>query len=317
MEETVNMIDKPLVSIGMPVYNGERYIRKALDSLLAQDYENFELIISDNASTDKTLRICGEYAARDKRISIQVNSCNVGSPKNFRAVLNYAQGEYFMWAAVDDYWLSDFVSSLVEELNRHPEAGVAMCAVDRTWKDGTLFDTVRFSGRKNPNRKSFLGMALGLATSLKYNLFIYGLFRTRLIKSALPIPIVESGDRWFLSQFALTTKFRYIDSVLHIRMVHYEPYQDRYPDDEFGRKKMVSEKRWFYFQPVLVVYRILSHSKIVPWHRKIFIPIILGYLFCNRIVVGARRMARSFIVRFFPYNLQKRLIRIVRYRNNS
>jgi glycosyltransferase involved in cell wall biosynthesis len=306
------MIDKPLVSIGMPVYNGEQHVRRALDSLLAQDYENFELIISDNVSTDKTLQICREYAARDKRISIQVNSCNVGSPKNFRAVLNYAQGEYFMWAAVDDYWLPQFVGVLVKELNKYPEAGVAMCAVERTWEDRTLFDTVRFSGRKNPNCKSFLGMALGLATSLKYNLFMYGLFRTRLIKSALPIPIIESGDRWFLSQFALAARFRYVDSVLHTRMHHDKPYQDRYPADEFGRKRMASEKRWFYFQPVLVVYRILSHSKIVPRHRKIFIPIILGYLFCKRLVVGLRKMARSFIVRFFPYSLQKRLLRSVR-----
>lgn len=294
------------------MYNGEQYIRRALDSLLAQDYENFELIISDNASTDKTLQICREYAASDKRISIQVNSCNVGSPKNFRAVLNYAQGEYFMWAAVDDYWLPDFVNALVKELNENPEAGVAMCAVERTWEDGTSFDTIRFSGSRNPNRKSFLGMALGLATSLKYNLFIYGLFRTRLIKSALPIPIIESGDRWFLSQFALSGRFRYVDSVLHIRMHHDKSYQDRYPADEFGRKKMAYEKKWFYFQSVLVVYQILSHSKIVPRHRKNFIPIILGYLFCKRLGVGLRKMARSFIVRFFPYSLQKRLLRSVR-----
>lgn len=306
------MIDKPLVSIGMPVYNGEQYVRRALDSLLAQDYENFELIISDNASTDETLQICRDYAKRDNRIGIHKHSHNEGIQKNFQTVLELAQGEYFMWAAVDDYWLPDFVSALVKELNEHPEAGVAMCAVKRIWEDGTLFDTVRFSGTRNPNSKSFLEMTLGLATSLKYNLFIYGLFRTRLIKTALPAPIIESGDRWFLSQFALATRFRYVDSMLHVRMHHDKPYQDRYPADEFGRKRMVSKKRWFNFEPVLVVYQILSHSKIVPRHRKNFIPIILGYLFCKRLVVGPRKMARSFIVRFFPYSLQKRLLRSVK-----
>lgn len=312
------MIDKPLVSIGMPVYNGEQYIRRALNSLLAQDYENFELIISDNASTDDTLQICEEYALRDNRIRIHKHSHNVGIQKNFQTVLKLGKGEYFMWAAVDDYWLPDFVSALVEELNENPEAGVAMCAVDRIREDGTLFDTIRFSGSRNPNRKSFLGMTLALDTPVKYNLFIYGLFRTRLIKSALPIPIIVSGDRRFLSQFALAARFRYIDSMLHIRMHHDKPYQDRYPADEFGRKRMVfeNEKRWFYFEPVLVVYRIFSHSKIVPWHRKIFIPIILGYLFYKRLVGGLRKMAKSFIVRFFPYSLQRRLLRSVREVNN-
>ncbi len=306
------MIDKPLVSIGMPVYNGEKYIRKALNSLLSQNYNNFELIISDNASTDKTLLICEDYAARDNRISIHKHSHNVGIQKNFQTVLKLAQCEYFMWAAVDDYWLPQFISVLVGELNEHPEAGVAMCAVERIWMDGVLFDTVRFSGSKNPNAKSFLGMALGLATSLKYNLFVYGLFRTRLIKSALPPPLIESGDRWFLSQFALATRFRYVDSILHIRMHHDILYQDRYPLDEFGRNKIASEKKWFNFQPVLVVCRILLQSEIVLQHVKIFIPIILSYLFCKRLVIGVREMTRSFIVRFLPYSLQTRLLRSIR-----
>lgn len=317
MEKQQIMIDNPLVSIGMPVYNGEQYIRRAIDSLLAQDYENLELIISDNASTDGTLQICREYALRDNRIKIHEQAHNVGVQENFKAVLDFARGEYFMWAAVDDYWQPEFVSVLVKELNRLPEAGVAMCAVDRIWKDGTLFDTVRFSDSRNPNRKSFLGMTLGLASSLKYNLFMYGLFRTRLIKLALPTPTIESGDRWFLSQFALAARFCYVDSVMHTRMHHDKPYQDRYPADEFARNKKASEKRWFYFQPVIVVYRILSHSKIIPQHRKIFIPIVLGYLVCKRLAVGARRMARSFIVRFFPYSFQRRLLRNTSERNDS
>ena len=70
--------NKPLVSIGMPVYNSEQHIRQALDSVLAQDYEHFELIISDNASTDRTREVCLEYAARDKRIRYYQNERNMG-----------------------------------------------------------------------------------------------------------------------------------------------------------------------------------------------------------------------------------------------
>ena len=95
--------NNPLASIGMLVYNGERYIRHALDSLLAQDYENFELIISDNASTDRTQEICLEYAARDKRIQYYRNRTNMGVRWNVNRVFKLSSGEYFMWAAHDDY----------------------------------------------------------------------------------------------------------------------------------------------------------------------------------------------------------------------
>jgi glycosyltransferase involved in cell wall biosynthesis len=94
----------PKVSIGMPVYNGEPFISKALDSLLAQTFTDFELIISDNASTDSTEAICREYAARDTRIRYVRQSENKGATKNFQFVLDEAQGQYFMWAAADDMW---------------------------------------------------------------------------------------------------------------------------------------------------------------------------------------------------------------------
>jgi glycosyltransferase involved in cell wall biosynthesis len=308
------MNDYPLVSIGMPVYNGEPYIRKALDSLLAQSYEHFELIISDNASVDETMRICHEYAERDPRIRIHRQSHNMGIQKNFLTVLELAQGKYFMWAGVDDYWLPEFVKTLVDELESHPEAAVAMTAVDRVLKDGSLFDTINFLNAQNPNNKSRLGMALGLCSSLKYNLFIYGLFPTNLIKSAVPFPIVESGDRWFLIQFALASKFRYLDRVLHVRMQHHKPYQYRYPDDEFVRKKKLFEKRWFDFESVFEVYRILSRSKIIPRHRKLFIPIILVGLYRRGIGIGIKKIVKAFIVRFFPLPVQMRLLKGARMR---
>ena len=93
---------RPLVSIGVPVYNGERSIRRALDALRAQTYDNLELVISDNASTDSTSAICQEYAAKDRRIKYFRNPVNVGLYENFRRVVTLATGEYFMWAAADD-----------------------------------------------------------------------------------------------------------------------------------------------------------------------------------------------------------------------
>ncbi|MEW6694014.1 MAG: glycosyltransferase [Pseudomonadota bacterium] len=103
---------KPQVSIGMPVYNGAKFIREALDSLLAQTFTDFELIISDNASTDETEAICREYAAKDKRIHYIRQRENLGATANFKYVLDEAVGEYFMWAAADDVWDKNWLAVL-------------------------------------------------------------------------------------------------------------------------------------------------------------------------------------------------------------
>jgi len=93
----------------MPVHNGAVYLRDALDSLLAQSFRDFELIISDNASTDDTRYICQEYERKDSRIRYTRQKENMGAAKNFHFVLNEAKSEYFMWAAADDYWMPTFI----------------------------------------------------------------------------------------------------------------------------------------------------------------------------------------------------------------
>lgn len=109
-----------MVSIGMPVYNGARYIRDAINSLLIQSYEFFELIISDNASTDETEQICRELAAIDKRIKYYRQPLNQGAHSNFQFVLDHAVGSYFMWAAHDDTWCKNFISAGVHALSQYP-----------------------------------------------------------------------------------------------------------------------------------------------------------------------------------------------------
>jgi glycosyltransferase involved in cell wall biosynthesis len=94
----------------MPVYNGAKYIRDALDFLLAQTYPDLELIISDNASTDKTEEICRGYVARDARIRYVRRPENTGAAAYFQFVPDEAVGEYFMRAAHDDYWKPDFIA---------------------------------------------------------------------------------------------------------------------------------------------------------------------------------------------------------------
>jgi len=110
----------PTVSIGMPVYNCGRFIKKAIDSLLKQTFSDFELIISDNCSTDDTVEICEQFEKLDKRVKFFRQKENLGSILNFNFVLSQATGKYFMWAASDDWWGSEHVMRCVNILETDP-----------------------------------------------------------------------------------------------------------------------------------------------------------------------------------------------------
>ena len=107
---------EPLVSIGMPVYNGAATLREAMDSLRTQTHASLELIVSDNASTDDSLAIAEEAARRDPRIRVHRNPVNRGAAWNFRHVLELARGDYFLWASHDDRWLPRFVEANLDAL---------------------------------------------------------------------------------------------------------------------------------------------------------------------------------------------------------
>jgi len=116
---------QPRVSIGLPVYNGEQFIRETLDSLLAQTFEDFELIISDNASIDKTEEICRAYAAKDQRIRYYRNQQNLGASWNSNRVFELSSGEYFKWTAHDDLHAPDFLLKCIKVLDQDPS--VILC----------------------------------------------------------------------------------------------------------------------------------------------------------------------------------------------
>ncbi len=124
---------KPLVSIGMPVYNGAKHLREALESLRAQTYRDFEIFISDNASTDATPEICAEYAKKDSRIRYVRQKENIGAIRNFGFVKREACGTYFMWAAHDDRWDPKFIETCLGALEADPSRVLAM-------SDFTRFD---------------------------------------------------------------------------------------------------------------------------------------------------------------------------------
>jgi len=188
------------VSIGLPVYNGGEKLRRALDSLLAQTHTNFELIISDNASTDGiTKEITEEYARRDSRIRLTRQPVNQGILANFLWVCTQARGEYFMWAAHDDAWSSNYVAALAQRLDESPEAILSTpttCA-ERIGPNGT---TIQNMVPAAPNGDRWETLDLFLKENIC--VWIYGLYRTAWIQRAAPeltqYALLLGGDRLWL-----------------------------------------------------------------------------------------------------------------------
>ncbi len=118
----------PKVTIGLPVYNGEFSLRRAINSVLKQSFTDFELIISDNDSTDLTLKICEEYSNKDDRITFVKQNTNMGPLYNFYFTLEKARGTYFVWIAHDDYWHPDF---LLENVNVLDNQKNVVCSIGK------------------------------------------------------------------------------------------------------------------------------------------------------------------------------------------
>jgi len=170
------------VSVGMPVFNLERTVARAIESVLAQTYGNFELLVSDNASTDGTEAICRRYATRDSRIRYTRQQAAITGWDNFRFVLDAARAPYFMWLAADDYALPQLLEQAIATLESRPDV---VCAAPRV-------DFLDADGGRRPAPGSF-----ALLGSVRENLCrflrdpldnsrFYGLYRRDAVRRVLP-----------------------------------------------------------------------------------------------------------------------------------
>jgi glycosyltransferase involved in cell wall biosynthesis len=130
------------ISIGLPVYNGERFLRTKLDSILSQTYKNFELIISNNGSTDKTHEICNEYQLKDNRIKYFSHKKNNDAFWNYNFILNKATCDYFMWSSVDDVLLPTFIEKNLNILEKNKSCVACISKIEtyESENDNKLFN---------------------------------------------------------------------------------------------------------------------------------------------------------------------------------
>jgi|SRR5882724_2580923 len=209
---------KPRVSIGLPVYNGERFLKEALESILSQTFNDFELIISDNASTDATQEICMLYGASDQRIRYYRNAQNHGAAYNYRRVFELSTGEYFKWAAADDVCEPEYLACCVEALDADSTIAVA-------------HTKTRFiDEQRRPLDITDPGWDLRSADAaerLRYVMFsghwvniIFGLIRAKTLTRTRLVGSYPGGDYRVLGELALLGKFVELPHYFFLRRFH-------------------------------------------------------------------------------------------------
>jgi glycosyltransferase involved in cell wall biosynthesis len=212
------VINQPVISIGLPVYNGEQFIRQTLDSLLAQDCGNFELIISDNASIDGTAAICQEYQARDQRIRYCRNETNVGATRNFNRVFELSRGDFFMWAGAHDLWHPSFVSRCLSVLN---EDKSVVLAYSQTMLVNIEGEPTEIAPDKIDTRgMSPLERYRHLIWNLKWCNLIHGLIRSKALNNTNMFRDFFGPDHLLLAELSLEGAFAQIQEPLFYRRLN-------------------------------------------------------------------------------------------------
>ncbi len=228
----------PCVTIGMPVYNGGKFIDAAIQSILAQTHQNFTLVIADNASTDETQTICRRYARLDKRIHYIRNETNIGASLNCNKLFKLCSTEYFKLCAHDDILLPTYLESCVSVLEKDPS--VALCHSRTKYID--------FSGRDIPysdNEHAFVDQSSGYSwrfdpegrqldsrsPTKRFDDFIrktittlevWGVIRNTLLQKVRPFSPYFGSDRVTLADLILLGRFVEIDDVLFLKRCHEE-----------------------------------------------------------------------------------------------
>ena len=211
------VVRTPQVSIGLPVYNGENYLAEALDACLAQTFTDFELIISDNASTDGTAAIISAYAARDARIRAFRQPKNIGGGPNQNFVLAQARGEYYKLVAHDDLYAPTLLEQCVAVLDVRPE--VVLCHGDMAFIDPEGKELCRYvyemctDSPSAPSRFKSLLYTPGGDDE-------YGVVRTAVARQVLPCGSYHNPGRPMVGEIALHGPFHQVPELLYYRRDH-------------------------------------------------------------------------------------------------
>jgi glycosyltransferase involved in cell wall biosynthesis len=286
----VSTSDKgPLVTIGMPIYNEERYLEQALDSLRAQNYKNIQILISDNASTDRSGEISSSAAEKDARIQYFRVVENIGAAANFRRVVDMAEGQYFMWAAGHDEWSESLISDSVAALEENESAAIAFASSYWIGEDGQRDD-------RDTDYPDTRGMSL---FSRFYTVFwgnmhpVLSLMRRSYLQKTRGMQSFAGADLVLLSDLILMGDFVHAENAwwhrrdVRTKETHSERMK-RYTGNEFGQAKTPLDKRFPLLRLPIALLGTIRRARI-SWLQKFALIVSILPMMPVRYVVGRRK----------------------------
>lgn len=208
----------PRVTIGLPVYNGERYIAEALKSLVEQDFADIEILVADNASTDSTVSICEQMAADDDRIRILPSDVNRGIAWNHNRAVEHARGEYFKWAACDDRYRPSLVSACIDVLERNPD--VVLCFTNTVDIDDDGQPMHTWPATNRASSADPIDRFRDVLINERQCFPIYGVIRSAALRSSILEGAYPGSDHPLLADLALRGRFVEIPEVLFEHREH-------------------------------------------------------------------------------------------------
>jgi glycosyltransferase involved in cell wall biosynthesis len=226
---TASSSHRSRVSIGLPVYNGEDYLEQALDSIRAQTYGNFELIISDNASTDGTERICRKYAAIDSRIHYIRQPRNQGISWNWREVVQLSTGEYFLWASHDDVLTPTYIQRCVEVLDQNSNIVLCYSNVLDIDEQGVRRPPKQSIRADVPQPHQRLRELMGIYHNC---VVIFGLMRADVLKRTPVHKDFSGADRCLLVEMGLRGSIYRIPEHLFLHREHSNRYTHQHTSQQ-------------------------------------------------------------------------------------
>jgi glycosyltransferase involved in cell wall biosynthesis len=216
------MDKRPTVSIGIPVYNGGDYLIEAIDSILSQTYTDFELIICDNASTDKTESVCRAYAEADPRIKYYRNEENIGAAGNFRKVFELSKGKYFKWMGHDDICAPELVAACVKKLEEDESVILCYSCTTRIDENGKVI-TKNYCDELNLDSDKPSERFKRFQRRFRSNTFcepVLGFHRVEILKQTPLIGTYVSSDEILLGELAMRGKIYEVPESLFYRRLH-------------------------------------------------------------------------------------------------
>ena len=210
----------PIVTIGVPVFNGEKFLKKRLDTIISQTFSDFKVFISDNGSTDNTEKICRDYSGKDSRIEYFRQDKNTGGVNNFWFLLDEAKTKYFVWAAVDDWWLPQFLEKNVKvlESNSRFVGSISKIEYYDMNRIKTKFSKIKkyYSYDEYPKSPDFENrVKFYLRLNRAEN--IYSIFQTDVIKKFRKIKVCAGLDLAVILDVLKYGEISVIDEVLMYR----------------------------------------------------------------------------------------------------